>query len=109
MDQTKVLIGMSGGVDSSVAAHLMLQKGYSCIGGTMRLYDTELAGVENDACCSLKDVEDARKVAARMNIPHYVFNFKEDFENKVIRKFVSCYASLVFLSIILTDITSTSL
>ena len=93
MKQTKVLIGMSGGVDSSVAAHLMLQNGYNCVGATMRLYDPATAGVEDAACCSLKDVEDARLVAQRMDIPHHVFNFKEDFENKVIRKFVSCYES----------------
>ena len=93
MTEKKVLIGMSGGVDSSVAAHLMLQQGYSCIGATMRLYDNEMAGVEDSTCCSLNDVEDARSVARRMNIPHYVFNFKEDFEKQVISKFVTCYES----------------
>ena len=88
MDQKKALIGMSGGVDSSVAAFLTLQEGFSCIGATMRLFD----GKEEDStCCGLDDVEDARSVAHRLGIPHYVFNFKGDFEEKVIRKFVRCY------------------
>ena len=88
----KALIGMSGGVDSSVAAFLMQQAGFDCIGATMRLYDNALLGDESEStCCSLDDVEDARSVARRMGIPHYVFNFKEDFEKQVIRKFVRCY------------------
>lgn len=84
----RALIGMSGGVDSSVAAFLMLQSGFTCIGATMRLYDSR---DEDSTCCGLDDVEDARSVARRMGIPHYVFNFKQDFEEKVIRDFVSSY------------------
>ena len=92
MDTKSALVGMSGGVDSSVAALLMLQAGYRCIGATMRLYDNEMLGREKTrTCCSLDDVEDARSVARRMGIPHYVFNFKDDFEEQVIRKFVNCY------------------
>ena len=92
MDGKKALIGMSGGVDSSVAALLMLRAGYECVGATMRLYDNDLIGLEKGhTCCSLDDVEDARSVARRLGIPHYVFNFKEDFERQVIQKFVSCY------------------
>lgn len=92
MDGKKALIGMSGGVDSSVAALLMLRAGYECIGATMRLYDNDMIGLEKGhTCCSLDDVEDARSVARRLGIPHYVFNFKDDFERQVIRKFVSCY------------------
>ena len=88
----KALIGMSGGVDSSVAAFLMRQAGYSCIGATMRLHESQSEEqVRTKTCCSLDDVEDARSVARRLGIPFYVFNFKEDFEEQVIRKFVRCY------------------
>lgn len=88
MDSRKALVGMSGGVDSSVAAYLMLRQGYQCIGATMRLYDNP---TEESTCCSLEDVEDARAVATRLGIRHYVFNFKDDFEGQVIQKFVSSY------------------
>ncbi len=89
---TKALIAMSGGVDSSVAAYLTKKMGYACIGATMKLFDNEDAGVEKEkACCSLKDVEDARSVCFEMDIPYYVFNFTEDFEKKVINKFISAY------------------
>lgn len=84
----KALVGMSGGVDSSVAVYLMLKQGFSCIGATMRLYDGDH---DDSTCCGLEDVEDARAVAQRMGIPHYVFNFKQDFDEQVIRKFVACY------------------
>ena len=87
-----VLIGMSGGVDSSVAAYLMQQKGYRCIGATMRLFDNTILGQgQESTCCSLDDVEDARSVAQRLGMPHYVFNFQQDFENQVIRRFVRSY------------------
>ena len=62
MENKKALVGMSGGVDSSVAAYLMLRQGYDCTGVTMRLYDNP---TEESTCCSLDDVEDARAVAAR--------------------------------------------
>lgn len=86
-----VLVGMSGGVDSSVAAYLLRQQGFRCMGATMRLYDNETIGKESGTCCSLDDVEDAKSVARRLGIPHYTFNFKDDFEKCVIQKFVSCY------------------
>lgn len=83
---------MSGGVDSSLAAKLMLDKGYDCIGCTMKLYRNEDAGVERSrSCCSLDDIEDARSVAYKLGIPHYVFNFTDDFRDLVIRKFVESY------------------
>ena len=90
--RVKALIAMSGGVDSSVAAFLVKAQGYDSIGCTMKLYDNALAGVSRGhTCCSLDDVEDARSVAYRLGIPYYVFNFKADFEEKVIRKFVRSY------------------
>ena len=92
MDKKKALIGMSGGVDSSVAAFLTLRSGYDCIGATMRLHDNA-GDADTNTCCTLEDVEEARSVARRLGIPHYTFNFKQDFEDKVIRKFVSCYES----------------
>lgn len=90
----KALIAMSGGVDSSVAAYLIKNQGYDCIGCTMKLYDNEDIGVSrNRTCCSLDDVEDARSVAYKIGMPYYVFNFKDGFREKVIEKFVRCYES----------------
>ena len=72
----KVLVAMSGGVDSSVAAYLLQQQGYECIGVTMRLYENETAGIpRGHTCCSLDDVEDARAVAYDLGMPYYVLNF----------------------------------
>ena len=88
----RALIAMSGGVDSSVAAKLMVERGYDCVGCTMRLYDgpdESAAGFRT--CCSLDDVEDARSVARRLGMPYYVFNFKDEFGEKVIKKFADSY------------------
>ena len=88
----KALIAMSGGVDSSVAACLMKQQGYTCMGGTMKLYDNEEIGVSSEkTCCTLKDVEDARFVAQALDMPYYVLNFKDKFEEEVIQRFVDTY------------------
>ena len=88
----KALIGMSGGVDSSVAALLMLEKGYECIGATMRLYGGDAVSPEGSkTCCSLDDVEDARAVAHRLGIRHYVFNFTGEFRQQVMDKFAEIY------------------
>ena len=92
MDQKSALIAMSGGVDSSVAAHLTQQAGFHCLGATMRLYDNQILGLEQEStCCSLDDVEDARSVAHRLGMPFYVFNFTETFRQQVMDKFVRCY------------------
>ena len=92
MSEAKVLIAMSGGVDSSVAAYLIRECGFQCIGAMMRLFDNCIlpAGQES-SCCSLDDAEDARSVAHRLGFPFYVFNSKADFEEKVIRKFIASY------------------
>ena len=88
----KVLIAMSGGVDSSVAAFLMKEQGCECIGATMKLFHNEDIGVSRTkTCCSLEDVEDARLVALRLGIPYYVFNFSDDFKGQVIDRFISSY------------------
>ena len=90
----KALIGMSGGVDSSVAAFLTQQMGYECIGATMRLFSNDVLGEDQQStCCSLDDVEDARSVARRMGMPHYTFNFQDAFRETVMDKFVRCYES----------------
>ena len=83
---------MSGGVDSSVAALLMKQSGYDCIGATMKLYQNEDINVSCEkTCCSLDDIEDARRVAMTLDIPYYVFNFSESFKEKVIEPFIHAY------------------
>ena len=88
----KVLIAMSGGVDSSVAAFLMKEQGCECIGATMKLFHNEDIGVKRTkTCCSLEDVEDARSVAFRLGIPYYVFNFSDDFKGQVIDRFIAAY------------------
>lgn len=88
----KALIAMSGGVDSSVAALLMKKNGYDCIGCTMKLYDNEDISVnQSHTCCSLDDVEDARAVANKLDMPYYVFNFTNCFKEKIIDKFVATY------------------
>lgn len=89
----KVVIGMSGGVDSSVAAYLLKEQGYDVIGVTMKHFDDESEDyVEREGgCCSLSSVEDARRVADKLGIPFYVLNFKESFKEKVIDYFVEEY------------------
>lgn len=88
----KALIAMSGGVDSSLAAKLMKDRGFDCIGCTMKLYHNEDAGIERSrTCCSLDDVEDARSVAYKLGMPFYVFNFTDAFRETVISKFIESY------------------
>ena len=83
---------MSGGVDSSAAAMLLQQQGYDVTGATLRMFSNEDLGLEQDsACCSLSDVEDAKLVAHKLGIPHYVFNFSPCFRRCVIDRFISEY------------------
>ena len=93
MASKKVVIGMSGGVDSSVAAWLLKQQGYDVIGVTMQIWQEEDDEIveENGGCCGLSAVDDARRVAERIGIPYYVMNFREVFREKVIDNFVSEY------------------
>lgn len=88
----KCLIAMSGGVDSAVAALLMKNTGMECVGATMKLLGG--GGIELDeehACCSREDIEDARKVAERLGMEHYLYDFSEHFAEKVVDKFVHAY------------------
>ncbi|MCD7824375.1 MAG: tRNA 2-thiouridine(34) synthase MnmA [Clostridiaceae bacterium] len=89
----KVVVGMSGGVDSSVAAYLLKQQGYEVIGVTMEIWQPESAQKteREGGCCGLSAVEDARRVAHMLDIPHYVMNFREDFQKSVIDYFVREY------------------
>lgn len=89
----KVVVGMSGGVDSSVAAYLLKEQGYDVIGVTMQIWQDEDHAVEeeNGGCCGLSAVDDARRVAAALEIPYYVMNFKKEFKEKVIDYFVQEY------------------
>lgn len=90
---SKVVVGMSGGVDSSVAAYLLKKQGYEVIGVTMQIWQDESETVqeENGGCCGLSAVDDARRVASDLGIPYYVMNFKQEFQKHVIDYFVEEY------------------
>ena len=89
----KVVVGMSGGVDSSVAAWLLKQQGYEVVGVTMQIWQDEEEQVleENGGCCGLSAVDDARRVAWKLGIPYYVMNFKQEFKEHVMDYFVEEY------------------
>ncbi len=93
LDKKKVIVGMSGGVDSSVAAYILKKQGYEVIGVTMKVWqDTgEDYPEREDGCCGLSAVDDARRVAQKLDIPFYVMNFKSVFKEKVIDYFVEEY------------------
>ncbi len=93
MSKGKVVVGMSGGVDSSVAAYLLKEEGYEVIGVTMQIWQDEdhLVQEEQGGCCGLSAVDDARRVADDLGIPYYVMNFKNEFKENVIDYFIDEY------------------
>jgi tRNA-specific 2-thiouridylase len=89
----RIVVAMSGGVDSSVAAALLAQQGHEVIGLSMQLYDQSEGQTAFGSCCTLDDLHDARRVAVRLGIPHYIVNFEEKFHETVVSDFVREYAA----------------
>src|SRR5687767_7532523 len=89
----RVVVAMSGGVDSSVAAALLTGAGHDVIGLSMQLYDQRGDTAGFGSCCTIDDLHDARRVAARLGIPHYIVNFERQFDEHVVSDFVREYAA----------------
>ncbi|MGI9383289.1 MAG: tRNA 2-thiouridine(34) synthase MnmA [Methyloligellaceae bacterium] len=92
-EQTRVVVAMSGGVDSSVVAALLKREGYDVVGITLQLYDHGEAVGRKGACCAGQDIHDARRVAARLDIPHYVLDYEERFSAEVMNAFADSYVA----------------
>src|SRR5829696_6671579 len=93
----RIVVAMSGGVDSSVAAALLAREGHEVIGLSMQLYDHSGSSgggeVRFGSCCTIDDLHDARRVAAAIGIPHYIVNFERQFDEHVVSDFVREYAA----------------
>jgi tRNA-uridine 2-sulfurtransferase len=89
----RIVVAMSGGVDSSVAAGLLAKAGHDVIGLSMQLYDQQQGEVKFGSCCTIDDLHDARRAARTLGIPHYIVNFEHKFEEHVVSNFVREYAS----------------
>ena len=88
---TRVVVAMSGGVDSSVCAALLASEGYDLIAVTLQLYDHGETIKKAKACCAGQDIYDAKRVAEMMNFPHYVLDYEDNFREKVIENFADTY------------------
>ena len=92
-EKTRVVVAMSGGVDSSVTAALLKSEGYDVVGVTLQLYDHGAATHRKGACCAGRDIHDARMVAERIGIPHYVLDYERRFKEAVIDRFADSYVA----------------
>ena len=90
---TRVVVAMSGGVDSSVVAGLLKREGYDVVGVTMQLYDHGAATHRAGSCCAGQDIDDARRVSETLGIPHYVLDYEERFRKAVIDPFTESYVA----------------
>src|ERR1700690_190462 len=92
-EATRVVVAMSGGVDSSVTAALLAEQGYDVVGVTLQLYDHGQAVGRKGACCAGQDIYDAKRVADRLAIPHYVLDYERRFREEVMEDFAASYAA----------------
>ncbi|WP_374290456.1 tRNA 2-thiouridine(34) synthase MnmA [Paenirhodobacter enshiensis] len=90
-EETRVVVAMSGGVDSSVVAAMLKEQGYDVVGVTLQLYDHGVALAKKGACCAGRDIHDARRVAEAMGFPHYVLDYENTFREAVIEEFADAY------------------